>query len=282
MMQTDVCGMHKSQGHAGVLTDRDAEDYYDVIEWAASQPWCDGGVGLSGASYLAMSQWRVAALRPPHLKAIIPWEGVSDLYREMAFHGGIPETGFVPTWWKKRMKSGRNKQFDFAEDFLAEIDRHPLEDSYWRRKQTALERIDSPEKWLYTHGRKKWETYYEAEAVTTQKRFLDHYLKGQDNGWCATPRVRIEVRKAYYRRDVRHESHWPLPDTRFVPLYLDADQGALRVTPVATEEHIALTRNAAKRRFRFVLPKPWSSPARQSCTSGSARRMAMISTCSSC
>jgi predicted acyl esterase len=281
VMQTDARGMHNSQGHAGVLTDRDAEDYYDVIEWAASQPWCDGGVALSGVSYLAMSQWRAAALRPPHLKAIIPWEAVSDLYRELAFHGGIPETGFVPTWWKKRMMSGRNKQFDFAEDFLAEIDRHPLEDSYWRGKQTALERIGapalvcaswsdqglhtrgsleaferigSPEKWLYTHGRKKWETYYEAEAVATQKRFLDHYLKGQDNGWCATPRVRIEVRKAYYRQDVRHEAHWPLPDTRFVPLYLDADQGALRVTPVATETHIAYdaTRGQAAFSLRFT------------------------------
>jgi predicted acyl esterase len=252
-----------------------------VIEWAASQPWCDGGVGLSGVSYLAMSQWSVAALRPPHLKAIVPWEGVSDLYREMAFHGGIPETGFVPIWWKKRMMSGRNKQFDFAEDFLVEIDRHPLEDWYWRGKQTALERINvpalvcaswsdhglhtrgsfeaferigSPEKWLYTHGRKKWETYYEAEAVATQKRFLDHYLKGQDNGWCATPRVRIEVRKAYYRQDVRREAHWPLPDTRFVPLYLDADQGALRVTPVATEAHIAYdaTRGQAAFSLRFT------------------------------
>lgn len=65
-----------------------------------------------------------AALRPPHLKAIIPWEGVSDLYREFAFHGGIPGLGFVPTWWRKRMMSGRNKHFDFAEDFLAEIARH--------------------------------------------------------------------------------------------------------------------------------------------------------------
>jgi len=49
-MQTDVRGMHNSQGHAGVLTNQDAQDYYDVIEWAASQPWCDGGVGLSGVS----------------------------------------------------------------------------------------------------------------------------------------------------------------------------------------------------------------------------------------
>jgi putative CocE/NonD family hydrolase len=144
VMQTDVRGMHQSQGHAGVLTDQDAEDYYDVIEWAAAQSWCDGSVGLSGVSYLAMSQWRAAALRPPHLKAIIPWEGASDLYREFAFQGGIPETGFIPTWWKRRMLAGRNKQFDFAEDFLLETAQHSMEDSYWRGKLTALERINAP------------------------------------------------------------------------------------------------------------------------------------------
>ena len=283
VMQTDARGMHKSPGHAGVLTDQDAEDYYDVIEWAAAQPWCDGGVGLSGVSYLAMSQWRVAALRPPHLKAIIPWEAVSDLYRELAFHGGIPETGFVPTWWKRRMLAGRNKQCAFAEDFLAEIDRHPLEDSYWRGKHIALDRIEVPalicaswsdhglhtrgsleaferigsrEKWLYTHGRKKWETYYGAEALATQKRFFDHYLRGHDNGWRATPRVRIEVRKAYYRHEVRHEQHWPLPDTRWAPLYLDAEKSALCVVPAATAAHVAYepARGQAKFSLRFGEP----------------------------
>ncbi len=64
VMQTDVRGMHHSQGHAGVLTDQDAEDYYDLIEWAAAQSWCDGAVGLCGVSYLAMSQWRVRAPPP--------------------------------------------------------------------------------------------------------------------------------------------------------------------------------------------------------------------------
>jgi putative CocE/NonD family hydrolase len=74
VVQADVRGMHKSEGHAGVLTDVDARDYYDVIEWAARQPWSNGAVGLLGVSYLAMSQWRVAALRPPSLKGICPWE----------------------------------------------------------------------------------------------------------------------------------------------------------------------------------------------------------------
>jgi uncharacterized protein len=261
VLQADVRGMHKSEGRAGVLSNQDAEDYYDLIEWTAAQSWCDGGVALSGVSYLAMSQWRVAPLRPPHLKAIVPWEGVSDLYREFVFQGGIPETGFVPIWWKNRMKRGRNRKFAMAEDFLAEVKRHPLIDSYWHAKEPALEqievpalvcaswsdqglhtrgsfeafaRIGSPQKWLYTHGRKKWETYYSAESLATQKRFLDHFLKGHDNEWNEIPPVRIELRKAYYQHELRYEQQWPLPNTQHTPLYLNAENKALTVEPPAT------------------------------------------------
>src|ERR1039458_3003345 len=121
VLQADVRGMYKSEGQAGVLRKQDAEDYYDLIEWAASQPSCTGGGGIMGGSYLAMSQWHVAALKPPHLRAIVPWEGVTDLYRELAFHGGIPETKFVALWAKKRIKSGRNRRFPLAQGPVADI-----------------------------------------------------------------------------------------------------------------------------------------------------------------
>ena len=54
---------------------REAIDFYDAIEWAAAQPWCNGNVGLSGISYFAINQWFVANHPPPSLKAMIPWEG---------------------------------------------------------------------------------------------------------------------------------------------------------------------------------------------------------------
>ncbi len=204
ILQADVRGMHKSEGRAGVLRPQDAEDYFDLIEWAAAQPWCTGRVGLMGVSYLAMSQWCVAALRPPHLCAIVPWEGVTDLYRELAFHGGIPETKFVPTWFKFRIKRGRNRKFPLAEDFLLERDRHPLDDAYWASKRPLLEKIDVPalvcaswsdqglhtrgsiaaferissrQRWLFTHGRKKWETFTADEAYAVA--FPDHHSHGR-------------------------------------------------------------------------------------------------------
>ena len=265
VVQADVRGTHKSEGQAGVLRPLDAQDYYDLIEWVALQPWCTGRIGLLGVSYLAMSQWHVAALKPPHLRAIVPWEGVTDLYRELAFHGGIPETRFVPTWFKIRIKGGRNRRFPLAEDFLAERERHPLDDAYWSSKRPILEdievpalvcaswsdhglhtrgsiegfeRIASKEKWLFTHGRKKWETFYGDEARDFQKRFLDFFLRGVDNGMRGVPRVRLEIRRSYYQQDVRHEDNWPVATVRPERLYLYARTSGLEQEPVEEESSV--------------------------------------------
>jgi predicted acyl esterase len=54
-------------------------------------------VGLLGISYYAANQWLVAALRPPHLTAICPWEGFTDFYRDLNRHGGIL-IRFGQTW----------------------------------------------------------------------------------------------------------------------------------------------------------------------------------------
>lgn len=277
VVQGDVRGMHKSQGQSGVLRQQDAEDYYDLIEWAASQPWCTGRVGLLGVSYLAMSQWRVAALKPPHLCAIVPWEGVTDLYRELAFHGGIPETKFNPLW-SRRLRLGRNRGYPPGEDFLAQRASHPMDDAYWASKRPTLEdidvpalvcvswsdhglhtrgsvegfvRISSPQKWLFTHGRKKWETFYSDEALRWQKRFLDHFLHGLDNGMDRTPKVRLEVRKAYYKHEVRDEESWPPPSVEPAILYLCANTSSLESEPVASEGKVQYRPASRKGRAAF-------------------------------
>jgi predicted acyl esterase len=279
VLQADVRGMHKSEGHAGVLRQQDAEDYYDLIEWAASQPWCTGRVGLMGVSYLAMSQWCVAALKPPHLCAIVPWEGVTDHYRELAFHGGIPETKFIPLW-SRRLRLGRNRKFAMAEDFLTQREGHPTDDAYWASKRPilenievpalvcanwsdhglhtrgsieAFERISSAQKWLFTHGRKKWETFYGEEALSWQKRFLDHFLRDIDSGMARLPRVRLEVRKSYYAQDVRSEEGWPPASVQPTLLYLCANTGGLQTEPAASEGKVRYRPRAQNGRAAFSI-----------------------------
>jgi predicted acyl esterase len=64
------------------------QDAYDLIEWVAAQPWCDGNVGMIGISYYGSMQVLAAAERPPHLKAIFVSGGHFDFY-ETTYHGGI-------------------------------------------------------------------------------------------------------------------------------------------------------------------------------------------------
>jgi predicted acyl esterase len=64
-------------------------DEYDLIEWAAQQPWCDGNVGMIGISQFGAVQCRAAIQQPPHLKAIAPIEFHLDMYRDLCYHGGV-------------------------------------------------------------------------------------------------------------------------------------------------------------------------------------------------
>ncbi|HZB20109.1 MAG TPA: CocE/NonD family hydrolase [Blastococcus sp.] len=64
------------------------QDAYDVIEWVAEQPWCDGNVGMIGISYFGSMQVLAAAERPPSLKAIFVSGGHFDFY-ETTYHGGV-------------------------------------------------------------------------------------------------------------------------------------------------------------------------------------------------
>ncbi|HYB04433.1 MAG TPA: CocE/NonD family hydrolase, partial [Nitrososphaerales archaeon] len=166
---------------------------------------------------------------------------------------GVREVGFVSAWWNNRMKRGHNKRFPMAEDFPEERDAHPLDDEFWSSKRPVFEKINIPalvcaswsdhglhtrgsllgfealesKKWLFTHGRRKWETFYGAEACNMQRHFFDHFLKGEANGWENTPRVRLETRQSLTQFAVRSESDWPLSNVTYSPLYLNPGGGAL-------------------------------------------------------
>lgn len=92
-----------------------SEAFYDVVEWAAEQPWSSGKVGLLGISYYAGSQWRVAARKPKGLAAVIPWEGMSDYYRDRCRHGGILSNKFIDFWWNRQVITNQYGRPDRAE-----------------------------------------------------------------------------------------------------------------------------------------------------------------------
>ena len=67
----DLRGRFASEGK-WVSGANEGADGYDTIEQVAGLPWCDGSVGMAGASYLGRNQWDAAETAPPHLKAIAP------------------------------------------------------------------------------------------------------------------------------------------------------------------------------------------------------------------
>ena len=104
-IRVDSRGSGRSPGKLDCFSRREAQDYYHAIEWAAAQPWSTGKVGLNGISYYAITQWLVATLQPPHLTAMIPWEGAGDIYRDVMRHGGIQNNGFFEFWYPKQVVS---------------------------------------------------------------------------------------------------------------------------------------------------------------------------------
>ncbi len=103
-VRVDSRGTGRSPGYVDVWSSRETVDLYDCIEWAAAQPWSNGRIGLAGISYYAMNQYQVAALQPPHLAAICPWEGASDWYRDFARHGGIL-CEFAQDWYPRQVEN---------------------------------------------------------------------------------------------------------------------------------------------------------------------------------
>lgn len=247
VVNADLRGAGTSEGAGALMSRQEGEDVYDLIEWAGAQPWSTGRVGMIGVSYLAMSQYRAAAMHPPSLKAICPWEGFTDAYRDFFTPGGVVERGFSRVWETVMRRTDR-----LSDDLAHERHLHPLRDAWWQALVPEIERIDVPmlvcasfsdgnlhsrgsfraferaasaEKHAWTHRAGKWATFYSVEAQHVQRAFFDRHLKGVDAA--PLPRVRLEVRE---RGDavaaVREEREWPLARTRWTPLHL-SEGGAL-------------------------------------------------------
>jgi uncharacterized protein len=92
-----IANLRGTGGSGGTYTYSDSQerrDMYDLVEWAAQQPWSDGNVGMIGISYFAGTQMAAAVERPPHLKAIMPIQGTYDFYQSST-HNGLMSSGFI-------------------------------------------------------------------------------------------------------------------------------------------------------------------------------------------
>ncbi len=204
-VRIDSRGAGSSEGHLDPLSPRETQDLYECIEWAGTQAWSTGKVGLLGVSYFGINQWMVAGLKPPHLSAICVWEGAADWYRDMTHHGGILST-FWDNWFDKQVAVVQNglgsraavnpntgvgvagietlsdealaaRRADFGDDILA----HPLDDEYHAARSANWDEVEVPllsaGNWggqgLHTRG--NFEAFM--RAASTQKWLEVHGLE---------------------------------------------------------------------------------------------------------
>jgi len=252
-VRIDARGSGKSPGQYDPWSFAEAVDFYDAIEWAAKQPWCNGNVGLLGISYYAINQWFVANLQPPSLKAIIPWEGFADIYRDGLYHGGILNV-FMTNWFTAHLlhhNLGRASQTvpnPWEKNILSFWLGNNLDTGVFRGAQADWKKVQVPfysvGNWtgMGLHLRGNTEAYmlspsknkklriqngshvhpfYTADGRKDQMRFFDYWLKGIDNGIMNEPPVKLAIRYGGDQVQWREEYEWPLARTNWTKWYLD-------------------------------------------------------------
>ncbi len=254
-VHADVRGTGKSEGVYRFFDRAEQQDYYELIEWVARQPWSNGKVGGIGQSYYGMAQWWMGIVRPPHLACIAPYDGMADFYRDCTYHGGILCDFFC--WWYNMVRANNSRRAAeqptgkaMREDITWEFISRGTLDDWWRERSPyerlseitmpvlsighwgklaihlrgnilGYEEVKGPRKLVVTGA----EGVLEAHALffdiafheTELLPFYDRYLNGIDNGFMEGPPVKLFVRgdDAY-----RGEEEWPLKRATYVPYYL--------------------------------------------------------------
>lgn len=94
----DVRGTGNSGGHWDSFGPREQQDSREIAAWLVQQPFSDGRWATYGTSYMAINQFFTGAARPAGLKAMFPIIPAQDVYRDVIWHGGSIDAGFIPLW----------------------------------------------------------------------------------------------------------------------------------------------------------------------------------------
>lgn len=256
IVNVDARGAQFSEGTYFFWGDQEAEDIYDTIEFLSKQPWCNGSVCMGGNSYLAKAQVNFASRQThPALKALAPWEGFTDIYRQLVRRGGFAMNNKFIAFYQWGV-AGKHE----VEDMAKMVKTHPLFDDYWADKYDEVTNIDVPlyllgsfgnpfhvygsfdtfrrasstRKWMRVHSTFEWYEMYETNSNNDLQRFFDRYCKGIMNGWEQdTPPLRLSLHGCGSIPNVveRPETQFPLHRQRLETYYLDAANKTLGSSP---------------------------------------------------
>ncbi len=256
-------GSGYSQGEFNWYDIKEQQDGYDLIEWIARQPWCNGNVGMIGDSYFARIQYLTAAQQPPHLKCLVPFDGGSDDYRDSRYHGGMPFSSFLGGWGFDTMRQclwpgpveGKLPPTNIFYNFATHPEDGPY---YWERSAwPKIESIKAPMLAIavagsFVHSRGQLAAYPRFQAPKKLMvapptgpranvffiqsrplneyimRWLDHWLKGIDTGIMNEPEVIVYDAG---RQQWRYENEYPLARTGWSQFYFHSNPAGPATAP---------------------------------------------------
>ena len=287
----NIRGTSCSEGEYGLWHANEGPDGAQLIEWAGTQPWSTGNVGMVGLSYPGHTQIMTAALRPPHLKAIAPSGLTASSYRDIWMPGGIFNVGMTG-WWAfdaqpgaaRRAAENRNQWGDDrcegilleqkANPAFYEVQQHPTLDDWWKARdlETIIGQVNVPT--LIMHGWQDQETVssgpvllFQMLQVANKKmilqsgghgagerdidraqaiRWMDRWLKGEDNGIDREPPVTVfwEVRddevdgtQRYTPAWTTTHAAWPVPEGQRSTFYMTAEGTLTRERPGRSQDN---------------------------------------------
>lgn len=238
-------GIDESEGEAG-LYDHFGQDGFDLVEWMAKQPWCDGNVGAFGSSLPGIPLWLIAREAPPSLKAIAPDVACGDCYEYLWYPGG--------------MAPGPGRESRARHEYVAAI-QHRDFNEWWQAQTTRAEHHGEMARRglgiMVTGG---WGDYItpgnvqafgefaaaggngrlliDPGAHSSARRsiigpyyhhrhmdlFFDHFLRGARNEWVDGTFGGDAVIWVHGPDRYRYEETWPIPDTRRARLYLGSEK----------------------------------------------------------
>ncbi|MDD5700926.1 MAG: CocE/NonD family hydrolase [Dehalococcoidales bacterium] len=272
-VQASERGIGFNQGKFDMSSPVAARDGYDLIEWLAARRWCNGNVGMMGASGYGVAQWITAPLNPPHLKALVVL-ATTDNYRGLCYPGGVLRKPFVsylvPGFTQAALWPGPIPGKEPPSNILGKILAHTQDGPFWwnhgsgwktisKIKAPVLNIMNTPNR-LHTMSHLRsyseiksprkliitpWtnENYQPWIFETTSfneyiLRWLDYWLKGIDTGIMDEPEVAIYDNGT---GEWRFENEYPLARASWNQYYLHSPQkknsGTINnIPPAATEK----------------------------------------------
>lgn len=251
-VRADVRGTGRSGGEFGFMNERERRDLYELVEWVAEQPWSTGKIGGIGQSYYAISQWALAAVRPPHLTCLAPYDGCDDVGSSIAHSGGIPSIPFMNAWWTESFRPANESPFSgpprkLPSDFPYDVAQHDTFDQYWKER-TFLDDLAACDIPVYAVGAwSKLDLHTSGvidgfQRITGVKKlrlasspnalkefasiafhgqvllpFYDWALKGIETDWLSRPTVEYEIQ---HDERTRSSRTWPPAEARVESLFL--------------------------------------------------------------